>query len=366
LTSLIFPNLEYASSIDCSNNLLTSFDYPPLSVVYDLNCSFNELESLTINNSDLMNLNCSNNKLSSLNLFGSSYLMQLDCSFNELEILNVATLTMLSELDCSENLLTSLDVSDNSEIWFLTARNNLLVEFNNANNSFYYPIYDLRGNSFTEFNSSMDPIGSTELDLSDCLQLEYINLRDGADNTFLRAENCPLLKYVCLDENEFYLNVDIGVEVNSECTTGDDWFSRTIEGRCVLDDDIDGCDGNDAGLEGIEIRFWHPQDSAIVVTDSNGDFSYDGLQISYDIQINNLDSENFVASPDFYFDFPGSVTDNTFCVSPNPYIAISTHIDADNNGCSTDEIGLPNLEFELVAAMVLIPLSLQLPQQKLC
>ena len=113
-----FTNL---SSLNISNNNLTSVDLSHNTNLEDLYCSNNQLTSLNLSNlSNLEVLDCSNNKLTSLSVTYKSYLKTLNCSNNtllttlycysdDLTTLNVTGCTALKDLRCFENAsLTSI------------------------------------------------------------------------------------------------------------------------------------------------------------------------------------------------------------------------------------------------------------------
>ena len=107
-----FTNL---SSLNISNNNLTSVDLSHNTNLEELYCSNNQLTSLNLTNlSNLEILDCSNNKLTTLSVSGKSYLKTLNCSSNtllttlycyrcDLTTLNVTGCTALQDLRCYEN-----------------------------------------------------------------------------------------------------------------------------------------------------------------------------------------------------------------------------------------------------------------------
>jgi len=111
---------------------------------------------------------------------------------------------------------------------------------------------------------------SSDLNLSSCPQLEYVNIKDGMNYTILTVDDCPLLKYVCLDEYEILNSTNGNFEVNSDCIAGENWNTRTIEGRCLFNASIEACDGNSEGLAGQEISLSNNSESVIVITDDDG------------------------------------------------------------------------------------------------
>ncbi len=85
----------------------------------------------------LTSLNCSNNSLTTLNLTYNTALTVLYCQNNSLTSLNLTQNTALSAFRCFDNSLTSLDLSANTSLTSVLAYNNQLTSLNvaNGNNS---------------------------------------------------------------------------------------------------------------------------------------------------------------------------------------------------------------------------------------
>lgn len=132
LTSLTLNNLESLTVLNCNVNNLTSLNLANLPDLVDLDVSRNQLTSLDLSNvPNLKRLSCANNRLINLNLSALPLLEYLDCSNhiyagiigNQLTSLGVSGLTNLKYLDCSNhsydgvlgalgNRITSLDVNN--------------------------------------------------------------------------------------------------------------------------------------------------------------------------------------------------------------------------------------------------------------
>ena len=111
------PEIQYFTSLttlDCSNNQLTSLDMSGCTSLQTLNCSYNQLTSLDVSGyTSLQTLNCNHcNSMTFLNVSGCTNLTTLDCSNNFLRSLDVSGCTSLQTLDGNWNIWTSLDVSE--------------------------------------------------------------------------------------------------------------------------------------------------------------------------------------------------------------------------------------------------------------
>ena len=230
-----FTNL---SSLNISNNNLTSVDLSHNTNLEDLYCSNNQLTALNLTNlSNLEILDCSNNKLTTLSVSGKSYLKTLNCSNNtllttlncyrcDLTTLNVTGCTALKELRCYENAnltaitglanctaITGLDCEDcaindlsgvnsMSNIATLLARNNKLTTLTVTGKS---KLTNLRVNGNTTlttlqcYNNAL-----TTLNVTGCTALKdlrcYYNanltaitgLADCKAITYLDCEDCAI------------------------------------------------------------------------------------------------------------------------------------------------------------------------------
>lgn len=116
-----------------------------------INCSNNQLTSLTLNSiSALKSLDCNNNKLTSVNLSNLPNLDYLDVSRNRITSLNLSNLPNLKHLDCNNNKLSSLDLTGLPALEYLNCSN--------------YSDHDIVGNQITSLAVS----GLTNLKYLDC------------------------------------------------------------------------------------------------------------------------------------------------------------------------------------------------------
>lgn len=103
----LFPAL---TSLDCSNNALTSLNVSANTQLTNLNCGNNRLTALSLEkNTALTTLRCFKNRLANLDISKNTRLVYLDCYENQLMELNITSNTVLSYLDCTNNMLLSVD-----------------------------------------------------------------------------------------------------------------------------------------------------------------------------------------------------------------------------------------------------------------
>lgn len=134
-----------------------------------LDCSYNTISSLTLNNPNLESLYCSRqgngNVLTNLDIMACPKLKYLHCGSNPLSTFNIMGLSYLITLDCDINLITNLDLTGLSSLGSINlskcyALNN--VKITGCSNLTSINIYDTPVTSFI-FNDNP--------------KLAYINIR---------------------------------------------------------------------------------------------------------------------------------------------------------------------------------------------
>ena len=165
LTSLDLTQNTALTSFSCSHNQLTSLDVSQNIELESFICHFNQLTGLDLSaNYALRILSCGShwascgNSLTSLDVSNNTALVYLYCGNNELTSLDVSQNTELRELYCQQNQLTSLDVSQNTELEELICYSNQLNCLNIANG-----IYFNLGN--TTNNPNLSCIETHDVDL---------------------------------------------------------------------------------------------------------------------------------------------------------------------------------------------------------
>ena len=230
------PEIQYFTSLttlDCSNNQLTSLDMSGCTSLQTLNCNHCSMTFLNVSGcTNLTTLDCSNNFLRSLDVSGCTSLQTLDGNWNiwtSLDVsectslqtlncdhcnsmgsLNVSGCTSLTTLNCNQcNSMTFLNVSGCTSLMTLNCKNCLSPLSLNASGctslaKFDYRIYKEDDTRFTYLNMSgctnlryLDCRGGhllTYLNVSGCTNLEELNCKYNDNLTFLDASKCVSLK----------------------------------------------------------------------------------------------------------------------------------------------------------------------------
>jgi len=134
-------NRASIESISCKNNKLKNLDLSKCENLKYLDCSYNKINELYLNEHlNLAELRCNNNKLDSLILDSLKALNYLDCSHNKIVILRLATRES-DYVDCSYNNLTFstfpdfVDIYSNQELMKIPNLENNSVTFRNGTSS---------------------------------------------------------------------------------------------------------------------------------------------------------------------------------------------------------------------------------------
>jgi uncharacterized repeat protein (TIGR01451 family) len=123
-----FTNLQ---TLNCANNYLSTLNVQGFTNLQKLWCSHNQLPSLNVQGlTNLITLDCSVNSLPSLNVQGFTNLKVLTCQNNQIPSLNVQGLTNLIVLDCSINQIPVLNVQGLMNLKHLYCNNNQLPSLN--------------------------------------------------------------------------------------------------------------------------------------------------------------------------------------------------------------------------------------------
>lgn len=173
-TEVNFVNLEGANALREVNinyaYLLTELDIADLDQLEILRCSYNQLESLTVDN--LTNLKV------------------LECNYNMITELNVSSLINLEVLDCSNNLyINQLDVSNLSQLTSLICSNNDSIAVLDVADKVNLTVLDCGSNTIAE------------LDVSNLVNLTYLHCGDNEISN-LDVTNLVNLEFLDCSRNE--------------------------------------------------------------------------------------------------------------------------------------------------------------------
>ena len=210
------PEIQYFTSLttlDCSNNQLTSLDMSGCTSLQTLNCSYNQLTSLDVSGyTSLQTLNCNHcNSMTFLNVSGCTNLTTLNCSNNFLRSLDVSGCTSLQTLDGNWNIWTSLDVSECTSLQTLNCDHcNSMGSLNVSGCTSLTTLNCNQCNSMTFLNVSgctslmtlncKNCLSPLSLNASGCTSLAKFDYRiykeDDTRFTYLNMSGCTNLRYL--------------------------------------------------------------------------------------------------------------------------------------------------------------------------
>lgn len=228
LTLLDLSQNLQLTSINCQNNLLTSFIIPKQLDLQYLLCYDNQLTSLDVSNyPNLIRLSCGTNPLQSLDVTHNPILEHLGCGGSQLTNLNITQNPNLKNLFVWENELSSLDFSQNLNLEWVQSHNNLLTSIDVSLNTNLLK-FDCFNNQISQLDFSQNP----NLTLLYCNNnlLTNFNIRNG-NNTIL--ENMSVTE----NSNLECIQVD-DVEYSNNTSTWykDDWTIYSEDCQLGIDD----------------------------------------------------------------------------------------------------------------------------------
>lgn len=216
------------STLNCSDNQLTSLDVSNNTYLTSLSCSNNKLTSLVVsNNTALEYLSLAQNSLTDLNLLSNINLKSLDYFNNDISTIDLSKNLELTNLNCQTNGITTLDITANTKLTDINIGSNINITE-----------IDLTANVLLE-KLSFQQISITSLDLSNNTNLKEIlgsstpitsiDLRNGNNTniTSFSILNAHNLSCIFVDDKDYsqsnWTNPMPGttefVEKESECAT---------------------------------------------------------------------------------------------------------------------------------------------------
>jgi uncharacterized repeat protein (TIGR01451 family) len=314
----------------------TNLDLRKLTNLEVLNCGFGI--NGDINVSDLSNLRVLNagiatfSNISKFNLTGLTSLEEFIYGPTNSGVPNEPpvqvyfnNLTSLKKLEVYQNRFTTLEVGNlsNLETFYCSANEITSLDLSNMVN-------------LTQFHCTQNQLTSLDLsntNVSGILGFAYnpithLNLKDGVvnnlDSNTFEAMN---IQSICCDTSELS-NVQTlvanagytGVTFETDCapTPGIPYY--TIQGKNILDSNLNGCDAGDGFLAEVEYTISDGTNDVTIYTDKFGNYEFVGKAGSYTITPNVPNSSYYSFSPaSITINLPanGTTVVQDFCVTPN-------------------------------------------------
>jgi len=276
LTTLDVLSNTQLTRINCSKNQLASLDVHGLKLTNgdsnpfypnpSLDCSYNNITNLNINNTEIATLFCNNNQISNLDL-STSTVFNLNCSFNNLSNIDVTNQNALNYLDCQHNNISTLNLDNNSNLYGLICSNNNLKQLKISNK------YEL---NYLNFNDNPS--------------LEYLFMKNGNNDAYLLSFNLndgispyrnTNIKYICADDSEVdTLKADLqlwnlnDINVNTYCSFTPGGNFNTITGTVKIDANNNGCDSTDNPFEYLKLKIDDGTNSGETFVQNDGKYEF--------------------------------------------------------------------------------------------
>jgi uncharacterized repeat protein (TIGR01451 family) len=287
LTSINVTGLLNLQTLIASLNQLNSIDVSSLTSLQILNVFGNQLPSLTISGlTNLTILEASNNQLSTVTLTGLVSLSSLNVGYNQLTTLNVSEMTQLQTLYCNHNQLSSLDTSGLTELQYLYCYSNLLTNLIVSGNTSL---------KWLDFNLNL----MTSVDFTGLTSLENVFCNHNLLTSLDFSNNPSFNALSCSNNNLATINLKNGL---SQLLTN--------------------------------VYFWDENPNLAFVCADNDELAQVQQIINQSINVNN---DNVVFNT--YCSFVPGGTYNT--------ITGTVTIDADNNGCDSNDLTQPNIRVNI-------------------
>jgi Leucine-rich repeat (LRR) protein len=317
-----FTNLV---TLYCFSNQLTNLNVNNLNNIQYLYCESNQLTSLNLSGSNTLRvLSCSNNLLASINIIGSTVLRELYCDNNQLSILNLTNFSDLIALKCSNNLLANLDLNNCSSLVNLSCNNNQLTNLNLSTNT---ALFELRCNS--NQLSSLDLNNNVELAVLYCDNnlITSLNLVNNTNLNYLICNN-NLITNLNTSFNPLLANLNCS---NNQITILDLNNNKALNTLY--------CTNNQ--LTNLYVKNGR-NENTLVIFQNNPNLQY----ICADtVQIPNI---LFYIN---YFGLNASCNVNDYCsfMPGGTFYTLKgiSKLDIDNNGCSSFDLSLPNMKYNI-------------------
>jgi uncharacterized repeat protein (TIGR01451 family) len=230
----------------------------------------------------------------------------LDLDGRGLTWLDIGNLPNLETLYCGQNQLTELDVSNAPNLNQLSCYQNQLTSLDISHNN-------ITGN--ISFNNN--PITS-------------LNVKNGYNTVFYTFPSPASinLQSICCDADELTYMQNLvasfgftDVVFDTDCPptpSGIQYY--TIQGKNILDSNLNGCDVSDGFLQQVEYTISNGTHEVTIYTDKFGNYEFIGKAGTYTITPNVPNSNYYTFSPaSITVNLPadGTTVTQDFCVTPN-------------------------------------------------
>ncbi len=299
LNSIGAPNL---TKMWFQNNLVTTIDFSNWPALEEVEGDNNPLTSLEIINHDILKIvSMKNCDITSLSLHDSPGLINVMVQNNEINDVAVSGLPIIVQLQLENNQISTIDLSQVPSMTQLMITNNLLTSLN---------LSAQHNLSFVGFNNNPN--------------LQSLYLKNGAFEQFSAITGCPLLAYICNDQNQMATTqtaitaAGLLAHTNSYCSFVPGGEFYTVQGNIKVDMDTNGCDASDP--DNAWVKFNVVGDNGLETFISNeGNYLLSLQSGHYAIDLSSENSFYTISPANIDFTLPEAenpVVQN-ICITPN-------------------------------------------------
>ncbi|KAF2519858.1 T9SS type A sorting domain-containing protein [Flavobacterium salilacus subsp. salilacus] len=327
LTTLNVTGMSTLKELHCSDNSLTVLDLTGLINIEYLSCKNSTISSVILDdNINLKNINLSETAITALDLTGYVNLENLNVYHSQLTQLNLENCVSLIELYCNSTPIQNLDISPCVSLE--------LIECGGTDST---PLESVTmGELPALFSFYGDVYGVTELDFSECPNLEgvslenineiYLNIKNGSTQGISLINSTEASVFVCVDEDEeltfpiYYLE-NPNYHFSSYCSFTPGGNYNTITGNFTFDGDNNGCDTGDNFGNMVRVNINDGTESGSTFSNNDGNYNFYTEAGTFTLTPNIENSDWFTISPTSatvtFADDNNSTETQNFCVAPN-------------------------------------------------
>ncbi|MCG2418400.1 T9SS type A sorting domain-containing protein [Aequorivita sp. F47161] len=311
----------------CFNNQITQLDFSQNINLLELSCEKNPLNSLNVTqcpdlnllycyeanlselnlsqNTNLEWLSCHKNNISILNLSQHPNIFFLSCYDNQISSINITSLSNLNTLWANQNNITNIDISQNNTLRVLNISNNPISNIDVSSNLVLREI--MFSNSLIQEIDLSNNSNLCKVEGVNNLSLTYVNLKNGNNEIFsgscststLSLLNNPNLQFICVEDAQYaaatFTDIPPLATFVEDCTIANGDLNH-ITGTVKYDDENNGCDGGDAGIDGLLVNTTDGTNNFATTTINTGDYNLTVAENTYTTTVLGL-SPYFTLSP---------------------------------------------------------------------
>ena len=326
LTTLNVTGMSTLKELHCSDNSLTVLDLTGLINIEYLSCKNSTISSVILDdNINLKNINLSETAITTLDLTGYVNLENLNVYHSQLTQLNLENCVSLIELYCNSTPIQNLDISPCVSLEWIECGGTDATPLESVTIGELPALFSFYG----------DVYGVTELDFSECPNLEgvslenfneiYVNIKNGSTQGISLIDSTEASVFFCVDEDEeltfpLYYQENPNYHFSSYCSFTPGGNYNTITGNFTFDGDNNGCDIDDSFSTMVKVNINDGTESGSTFSNNNGSYNFYTESGTFTLTP-QFENDWFTVTPSTatvtFADDNNNVETQNFCVTPN-------------------------------------------------